>query len=250
MWPKRIGSRILRKVTRSVFALFHRDSITFTRISRRPDLMEIGTKYGGWVIPRKLLHSASVCYCAGCGEDISFDLGLIDNFGCQVYAFDPTPRAIRHVKSVAGANPKYHFSDVGLWDKDDVLKFFAPRDPTHVSHSVLNLQKTDEYFEARVRRLSDIMREHSHQTLDLLKLDIEGAEYKVVDSIIEDRLDIRILCVEYDECFNPMDADYKNRIRASVNKLINAGYSLVCAQGNGNYTFCREQLETSGYAGS
>ncbi len=84
------------------------------------------------------------------------------------------------------------------------------------------------------------MHKNGHTHLDLLKLDIEGAEYKVVNSIIEDKLDIKILCVEYDECFNPLDTNYRDRIKESVTSILQFGYSLVYAQGNGNYTFVKE----------
>ena len=230
-------SKVIKKISSSVFRLLGRDSLTFVKIFHRKDLVELGTKYGGWVIPVGLLSSDSVCYLVGCGEDISFDIALIDKIGCDVFGFDPTPRAIQYVRRVAGNNSKYHFNEVGPWDKDDDLKFYAPKISDHVSHSIVNLQGTEDYFTAKVRRLSGIMREYNHKKIDLLKIDVEGAEYKVIESIIEDKLDIQILCVEFDECFNPLDNSYKLRIRHCVNKLLDAGFYLICSQGNGNFTF-------------
>ena len=131
------------------------------------------------MIPATLLEESSVCYCVGVGEDITFDLALIERFGCQVFAFDPTPRAIQHVKATTSAVGSFHFYPVGLWSADGRLKFFAPQNPCHVSHSIVNLQGTTGYFEAECKRLSTIMRELEHTSLDLLKLDIEGAEYEV-----------------------------------------------------------------------
>jgi hypothetical protein len=69
----------------------------------------------------------------------------------------------------------------------------------------LNLQKTEEYLSLKVKRLSSLMKELGHPRLDLLKMDIEGAEYKVIESIIQDGIDIRVICVEYDECLSPLD---------------------------------------------
>ncbi len=232
-------SRVLRKASKPIFRAMGRDSTTFTKVVPRHDLKEIGTSYGGWTIPESLLDCDSICYCVGCGEDISFDLGLINQFGCDVFGFDPTPRAIEYVKEHTKQYHKYHLSQVGLWDREDVLKFYAPRNPEHVSHSVVNLQKTQHFFEAEVKRLSYIMRENRHEKLDLLKLDIEGAEYRVVNSIIEDNLDIRILCIEFDECFNPMDENYNRRIKDSVSKIIETGYSLAYVKEIGNYTFVK-----------
>jgi FkbM family methyltransferase len=233
--PKKIVKKLLRYAYRSCGI----DHTSRASISGRNDLKEIGTKYGGWVVPTSLLNAGSVCYLAGCGEDISFDIGLIDEFQCHVYGFDPTPRSIEYVESVAGDNPKYHFFDVGLWNEKDVLKFFVPKNPQHVSHSLLNLQKTEESIAVKVERLSSLMERLGHRKLDLLKIDIEGAEYKVIESIIEDDVDIKVVCVEYDECFNPLDAKYRDRIQESVNSLLEYGYSLVCAQGDGNYTFVK-----------
>ena len=60
----------------------------------REDLICLGDlNYGGYMLPESLLGEDSVCYLAGTGEDISFDLGVIARFGCRVYALDPVPRA-------------------------------------------------------------------------------------------------------------------------------------------------------------
>lgn len=215
-----------------------RDPITLRPLTHRADLECIGAR-GGWTIPTGLLHAESICYCVGCGEDISFDLGLIDRFGCDVFAFDPTPRAIRHVQAVAGNNARYHFRDVGLWDAPDRLRFYAPTNPRDVSHSLVNLQKTSEYIEVPVDRLSALMTGNGHARLDLLKLDIEGAEYRVLETIFADNIDVGILCVEFDEFWNPLDSGYKARIRRYVDRILAWNYALVDAPGNGNYTFLK-----------
>lgn len=236
---RQIPSRVCRTMMRPIYRWAGRDNITRNRISQRPDMEHIGSHYGGWVIPTTRFDNQSICYCVGCGEDISFDMGLIERFGCDVYAFDPTPRAIAYVQDVASDNPSYHFNPVGLWDKEDILRFYAPRNPAHVSHSLLNLQQTSEYIEVKVKTLRQLMREAEHHRLDLLKLDIEGAEYKVIDSVLRDSIDIDVICIEYDEWLNPLDREYRHRINASVDKLRSAGYAMVSSHGNGNYTFMR-----------
>ncbi|MCP5509412.1 MAG: FkbM family methyltransferase [Chlamydiales bacterium] len=215
----------------------------------------IGSDYGGWTIPLDSIHQNSIVYLAGVGEDITFDVGLIHRFGCHVHSFDPTPRAINHIKSVFSAmkaarsvqpeppskpypvitniDEKLHFFPFGLWDENTTLKFYAPRNPRHVSHSALNLQKTKQYFMAPCRRLKDIMAELGHDHIDLLKLDIEGAEYRVLDSILKDNLDIRMICVEFDEfagmnkLMNNDIQDSTERTIAIVDRLEKRGYSIA-----------------------
>jgi FkbM family methyltransferase len=112
----------------------------------------------------------------GCGEDISFDLALIDKYSCEVFGFDPTPRSIAYVERITSGNANYHFQGVGIWEREDTVKFFAPQNSKHVSHSITNLQLTDNYIEIRTIRLKQALTENRHNSLALLKLDIEGAE--------------------------------------------------------------------------
>jgi FkbM family methyltransferase len=215
------------------------DTLARATVQHIDGLVNIGSDYGGWITPMHLLSSTSICYCAGVGEDITFDLGLIERFGCHVFAFDPTPRAKIHVKKTAANIERYHFFDYGLWDNDEIVRFFAPRNPSHVSHSALNLQKTEQFFDAPCKRLSTIMRENEHDHIDLLKLDIEGAEYAVLRSLLEDQLQVGIICVEYDELHKAIDDRYIQRIRRSIAELREAGYVLVAKDDQLNYTLVK-----------
>jgi FkbM family methyltransferase len=196
-------------------------------------LERLGSSYAAWVVPVDLIRPDWVCYCGGVGEDISFDLELIARVGCDIYAFDPTPRAVDHVARVAAANQKFHFVPFGLWSSDTELKFFASRNPQLVNHSVVNLQGTDTYFVAPCRRLSSLMAELGHDRIDFLKIDIEGAEYEVLESIAADGIDsIKVLCVEFDQ---PMPI---TRVYGQVRRVVARGYDLVAIDG-WNYTFVR-----------
>lgn len=234
--------KAMRKVSRIVLLQFNIDSITKFKIHKIPSLTHIGSHYGGWIVPSDLFDEESICYCAGVGEDITFDIGLIKRFDCKVFAFDPTPRAIDHVGEEADDLDRYKFFPWGLWDENTEKEFYAPQNPSHVSHSILNLQSTDSGFTAEVKRLSNIMDTLGHDELDLLIIDIEGAEYKVINSIVEDNLDIKVLCVEYDEVYNPLDRDYVSRIKKSLSKLRKSHYKIVASDNKGNYTLVREDI--------
>jgi len=238
----KVSSRIRWELITLVSKCLSIDIVTCSEIRKIRGLKRIGSNACGWVIPTHLVQEDSVCYCVGVGEDITFDLGLISRFGCEVYAFDPTPRANLHVQKRAKHVNKFHFFEVGLWDKNEIQKFYAPSNPADVSHSIVNLQRTSEFFEAQCKRLSTIMFENDHHRIDLLKLDIEGAEYRVIDSIIEDRLDIGIICVEYDEAHHKLDDEYLDRIKKSVSRLRDYGYTLVAVKLRCNYTFVKNEL--------
>jgi FkbM family methyltransferase len=193
-------------------------------------LERLGTEYGGYYVPVDRVESDWVCYCAGVGEDIAFDLGLIERFGCHVYAFDPTPRAVQFVKDHAVDVSKYHFYPYGVWAEDTTLRFYAPQDPSHVSHSIVNMQHTDDYFTAECKTLATLMRELNHTHIDLIKLDIEGAEHRVLQTMLQDNIVPRVICVDFDQ---PLEAFSFNAIRSfylavlTTRKLRKHGYHLA-----------------------
>ncbi len=200
-------------------------------------LEKIGSGYGGWIVPTARINADWICYCGGVGEDITFDLGIIERFGCSVVAFDPTPRAIAHVAEHAADEPRFTFRPVGLWSSDTSLRFFAPRDPAHVSHSAVNLQRTETYFEAEVRTLPTLMRELGHGRIDLLKLDIEGAEHGVTASFLAAGIRPTVFCLEIDQPVRPWT------FWRTVRRIRSADYTLVAVDG-WNLTFMtKDELE-------
>jgi len=220
-------------------------------------LEKLGTEYGGWIVPVDLFNEHFVCYLAGAGQDISFDTAVAKKFHCEVFIFDPTPGAKLHFDKVMNAaaegrstadidNVQYeldkyivnhlHYSDVGLWHVKDVLKFFQPKDDAHISHSITNLQKTEKFIEVQVDTLPNIMRANGHSRLDILKLDIEGAEFNVIDSILENNIDIRILCVE----FHLQKDGGLDLIQSTIKKL-EANHFAVIAREHLDFTFIKKR---------
>ncbi|MEP6891832.1 MAG: FkbM family methyltransferase, partial [Nitrospirota bacterium] len=210
---------------------------------------------GGWIIPINAgLTADSMCYSAGAGEDISFDRALVERFHCQVRVIDPTPRAIQHFTnlekavmsgqrcSVNNSAENYYsvtaedfrrirFVPVGLADKDTELKFYLPKNPAYVSCSTVNLQKTEGYFTARCFRVSSLMQQLGDTSIDLLKMDIEGAEYTVIRDMVATNLLPRLLLLEFDEAHTPMDSEANTRIKHHIEILEQAGMRCIAVDG-------------------
>jgi FkbM family methyltransferase len=190
----------------------------------RDDLFELGDlNYGGYVLPASLIDQDSICYLAGTGEDISFDLGVIARFGCTVHSLDPVPRAAAHVAAAAAFEPRLVFHSAALWSSDQTLTFHAPREKGYVSQSAINLHDTEPDFTASARAVSSLMAELGHDHIDLLKVSAEGSEYEIVDHIVAADIDVRVLCVEYAQ---PAPVE---RVRESIRNLESSGYVLAAA---------------------
>lgn len=217
----------------------------------------IGTEYGGFYIPQNTLSRDSICYCLGAGEDVSFDLGLINRFNCEVITIDPTPRAIKHYETIIEntknnesteiisgevsevyykINPqipeKWKYLPYGVWVEDTTMKFYAPENPEHVSHSIVNLQETQSYFEAECKTLKSLMEMMNHKKIDLVKMNIEGIEHDIIRYILENNINPEILLVTFDQ---PCPAE---KIKESAEYIISRGYDL-CKIKNWNFHFLR-----------
>jgi len=86
----------------------------------------LGSGYGGWDVIPGLLDKQSVVYSFGIGEDVSFDLALIDRFDLKVEAFDPTPKSIAYVKKL-GVPSGFKLHEYGIADFDGRATFLHRR---------------------------------------------------------------------------------------------------------------------------
>ncbi len=228
-------------------------------VSKEPvDLVTFGTSYGGWSVPSRFVRPGAVALCAGAGEDVSFDVEL-NRRGVDVYIVDPTPRAKVHYEQLAkalrdplsvagtkipyeldGVDPeRFHFVDKGLWWRREVLKFFAPKNEAHVSHSVKNLFSTQKYFEANCTTPKFLCEDLKLPKPDILKMDIEGAEHEVIDRTCDDDFLPDVLCVEFDEARTKKDGRAIDRLHDTIAKLRAKGYRLVNISNYWDYTFTR-----------
>jgi FkbM family methyltransferase len=195
----------------------------FTADPRAGSVTWIGTAYGGWPLPDGELGVGSVCYLAGLGEDASFDLTLIRDFGCEVHAFDPVPEAVAYGEQVAAEEPRFHFHPFGLWSSDGVLRFYDNPNEGYVSRSATDMHGTGKHVEFKVRAIPSLLAEFGHERIDLLKLSVEGSEYELIDAVLADSPPVRILCVEFAQ-----PAPYA-KIEGAVSKLEAAGWTIAYA---------------------
>jgi len=139
----------------------------------------------------------SVCYCAGVGKDITFDLALIERYGCEVWAIDPTPAALAYVRETVADEPRLHFIPYGVAASDELLTFYAHPEARYGSYSAAGLYRDTQCFTAEGRSLPSLTAELDHSDISLLKLDIEGSEWSVLDSLVRSTLRPKIICVEF-----------------------------------------------------
>lgn len=228
-------------------------------------MMKLGTNYGGWWVPKELqLDSNSIIYLVGAGEDISFDLILSDNFDSYIYIIDPTNKAIKHFQQVKdfyadknnkitgniqsdyytkinNLNPNFNkicFLEVGLWNCKQTCKFYRQSNEAYVSQSLVDGMFSNIFDIVEVDTIKNIMDTFHHKNIDLLKLDIEGAELAVIENMFYENIFPKYLLIEFDLKLKNKDSQNKtNEIMKEINK-----YYTLLKNDNLNCTYVIKNL--------
>jgi FkbM family methyltransferase len=153
-------------------------------LPHKPKLVNYGTKYGGWMCDVSHFNPNTVVYDVGLGEDTSWDEGLIKNYNLQVYGYDPTPKSKVHVDKKFPKKINFHFLQEGLSKIKAVKTFTKPRNKNHVSMREGEISGLGGKMKVQVNILENWMKLNGHTHIDVLKLDIEGSEYDVLEDWI------------------------------------------------------------------
>ena len=221
----------------------------------------LGTNYGGWFVPKEMvLNESSIVYSGGVGEDMSFDISLQSKYNCNIFLIDPTKRAFEHFQDVKGyyekqtefsgdiqkdyidcishLNPnlrKMNYLDVGLWNEKTELKFYKQNNDKYVSQSLVPSMFGSDYDTVRVNTIQNIMKENNHSKIDLLKLDIEGAEVEVVDKMLDDGIHPRYVMIEFDLLLKKKDPE--NKTKKLIERMMRREQYTILKNDNLNITF-------------
>jgi FkbM family methyltransferase len=180
-------------------------------------------KDGGWWFTPEGLNSGSIVYSLGVGDDIDFDLSVIEKYGVTVHAFDPTPSSIDMLDG-RDLPQRFEFHPWAVSATDGSLTFY-PRlrkdgSKSDVMYTMIAEEETiDDAIEVAAYSLSTISEKLGHQKIDLMKMDIEGAEYEVLDGLLASPIKPSQLLVEFHHRFPGIGlaktADVIQRLRAA-----------------------------------
>uniref|UniRef100_A0A7S0MNV2 Methyltransferase FkbM domain-containing protein n=1 Tax=Cryptomonas curvata TaxID=233186 RepID=A0A7S0MNV2_9CRYP len=238
-------------------------------------------QYGGWqiceteeLLVSKTANSAedrALVYSFGLGTDTSFDEDIISQYGAVVHGFDPTPGSLKYVRERSASLPDCNFAihPFGLNDKDGEIKLYPPENPEHISHNQIPREGARPVT-ATLLRLATVMQLLGHTRVHILKMDVEGAEFGVLETLLslpplgEDDygdgsglsdgwaapqrdssgggpdLPFDQLCVEFHPSIHPGGQEAGNAaVQRIVRALARRGFSLVHDTGAQELSFAR-----------
>ncbi len=224
---------------------------------------KLGTNYGGWYVPINMnLNEKSIVYSGGVGEDMSFDLLLQCKYNCHILLIDPTNKAIKHFNEVkqyyrnkqvftGGIQNDYYsciqwlhpnfdklkYINMGLWKKREELKFYKQSNENYVSQSLVENMFGQNYDVVPVDNIKNIMEQQCHSHIDLLKLDIEGAEIEVVNQMLDDKIYPTYVLIEFDLLLKNKDTG--NTTKQLIERMITRENYKILKDDQLNITFAR-----------
>lgn len=205
--------------------------------------IRLGTRYGGWWIDRSSLSKKPLLIDCGLGVDISFPLLFLQEFKGEVIGIDPNPYAIEYAKQnrVEGME----IIQKAFWSNaNEEITFHMPK-PLHelphgadgVSGSVHKSHNYagNESLQVRTTSLEEVLELAGRSFCDILKLDIEGAEYDVLSVLCLTGKIRKVdqLLVEFHHRIT--SHTFEDTLKA-VNKVIECGFKLIHIDGR-NYVF-------------
>lgn len=202
----------------------------------------LGSSYGGWAVILDALGPDSIVYSVGVGEDVSFDLALIDRVGCTVHAFDPTPIAVDWIARQS-LPAKLLFHPIGLGPVDEEVEFQIPPIAGWHSYSLTAEPNAGQRgtVSCPIRKLATLMTDLGHHQVDLLKMDIEGFEYPVIDDLASSQVRPAQLLVEFHHL---LYTHTHQQTRDAVAKVLGLGYDLFWVSDLGReYGFRKRNLD-------
>lgn len=208
--------------------------------------IRLGTKYGGWWIDKNKVAVPALLIDCGLGEDISFPAAFLQLFSGRVIGIEPNPRSLEycreHVPDRMTIIPKAFWKEAG-----QNIVFHLPRPQEQlpkgadgISGSIL---ASHEYVSggAQLRivttDLFEILDSVGRQSCDILKIDIEGAEYEVLNDLANKNALSRVgqLLVEF---HHGVTHHTFEETEETSRRIMNAGFDLIHVEGR-NYIFKR-----------
>jgi FkbM family methyltransferase len=156
-------------------------------------------------------------------ESVVFDLGgyegnfasaIHDKYGCTVYVFEPIPGFYERIRERFAFNPKVKPFCVGLGDRTAVQTILV----AGAASSLLAVG--GERIRVQLQRAVDFIAESGLRRISLLKINIEGAEYLLLEDLLAHG-DITIfddIQIQFHDFVIPDAKERMSRIQAELSK--------------------------------
>ncbi|OSZ80332.1 hypothetical protein CAP36_03510 [Chitinophagaceae bacterium IBVUCB2] len=127
-----------------------------------------------------------------CGANVGHISKMLASTGATVIAFEPDPIAFKKLQQRCRFSKNITLIKKGVWDKDTVLHLYAHKGSTGkeisftVGSSIIADKKNIDISKTQSIEVIDLLAfmQQLNKKVDLVKLDVEGAEIEILKKII------------------------------------------------------------------
>lgn len=123
------------------------------------------------------LSNNSIVWDVG-GFEGEFASSIASKYNCNVFIFEPVPKFCDLIKNKFLGNDKITLFPFGLSNFDGHIDFTIDGDAS------TSFKKTTSSVQLKVRDVSKFIEENNVLNIDLVKINIEGGEYNMLESLI------------------------------------------------------------------
>ena len=133
-----------------------------------------------------------------------------------------------------------HYVNKAAWIKEERLKFYSPDNERSVSHSLIpGIKGGSRYIEVEsVDIVEEILKleQLKNKKIDILKMDIEGAEVEVLQHLLDSKIYPKQLIVEYDKLASAQ-RQWINEVEKLHERLLGIGYKVITKDGYADFSY-------------
>ena len=132
-------------------------------------------------------------------------------YGSKIHIFEPVGEFIDIIKARFGDNPDIHIHEFGLSNKNTVTNIFLAEGGTST------IKETADSTKVKLVKASDFLTKAGIKKIDLVKINIEGGEYDLLEHLMDEGLieDIKDIQVQF-HIFVP---DAEERVASILKRL-------------------------------
>ena len=122
-------------------------------------------------------------------ESLVFDIGgyggewagdIFSKYSCRIYIFEPVSKFVQNIKKRFDKNQKIVTYNFGLGDKTEHAKININQNSSSL------FRTTSKIFQkVKIIRAIDFLNENNISKVDLMKINIEGGEYDLLEDLIQ-----------------------------------------------------------------
>jgi len=135
---------------------------------------------------KSLFYPGDVAIDVGTGDNPDFSIHLITYYGLECFAVDPTRKHASALRELEKNTPNFHYLAYALGSSESVVEFYEST--LNVSGSLLPdhrnvVNDPIVRYPVQMVTLDRLLQIVDREEIAIMKLDIEGAEYSLIESL-------------------------------------------------------------------